>query len=308
MKKNYPILLFFVLLLCGCANQVADLDFNIKDVDKITIFSGTAGEQVEIVNDEQIDHITNNLNNLSFIKDKSSKGYDGFLYNITLYDSNEEKIDDIIIMNDNRISYNDYFYYVADNDKEIDIGYLDGVFEFVEAGLYYSNNNSEPTPWLATAVKTKKIQESVVNFIVYTGYTKGFIDKWNNDAWESNPGYGKFAVERVICDRSGMEISSHIYPLNDFEDENKYSVQAVCTMEGTDTVTFRDFSFHFEDEFHLDEIPIEQGYIFYRIILVDENNQIIVANLKCGISAIDLYFKKVDNQITFSLYDSIFYE
>ena len=183
-----------------------------------------------------------------------------------------------------------------------------GDSEYVEAGLYFSNNSSEPTPWLATAIKAQKTQETVVNFTVYAGYEKDFFDKWNNNAWETNPGYGTFAVERVVCDRSGEEIYSHIHLLNDFEDENKYSVQVVSTKQGTNAVMFRDFSFHFEDEFDFNEISIDEGYVFYRIILVNDNNQIIAVNLKCGISVGNLYFKKADNQVTFSLYDRIFYE
>ncbi|MBQ2883271.1 MAG: hypothetical protein IJE43_05805 [Alphaproteobacteria bacterium] len=180
--------------------------------------------------------------------------------------------------------------------------------EYIEAGLYFDNNSSEPTPWLATAIKAQKTQETVVNFTVYAGYEKDFFDKWNNNAWKTNPGYGTFAVERVFCDRNGEEVYSHIYLLNDFEDENKYSVQVVSTEQGSDAVMFRNFSFHFEDEFDFNEISIDQGYIFYRIILVNDNNQIIAVNLKCGISVGNLYFEKAGNQITFSLYDRIFYE
>ena len=52
--------------------------------------------------------------------------------------------------------------------------------EYIEAGLYFDNNSSEPTPWLATAIKAQKTQETVVNFTVYAGYEKDFFDKWNN--------------------------------------------------------------------------------------------------------------------------------
>lgn len=251
------------------------------------------------------------------MKKHNEKANNGFLYSITWYDANEEIIDGVTIMADNKIIYDNSVYYIADTDKEIDINYFDDVFEelsnydseFVEAGLYYNNsNNDEPTSWLATAIKAKKIQESIINLTAYAGYIEGFIDKWNDNAWESNPGYGKFVLERVITDRRSTEISSQIFQLNDFENENKYSVRSVCIKEGTDAVNFRDFSFHFEDEFNFDEIPIDQGYIFYCINLVDDNNQIIGNRLNCGQSIIGLYFKKVNNQITFSLYDNIFYE
>lgn len=303
----------------GCGQNIdmtpGSSNANISNVDKITIFCRLTGEFVEVVDDEQINHITTNLTNLVFNKDKPSKIYDNFLYYIKFCDSNGKKLDDVIIMSDTRICYKDYFYDVAD-ERKIDVAIIGELFDnketnvgdFVEAGLYYSDSNSEPTPWLATAIKAKKTQESVVNFTIYAGYQQGFIDKWNNDAWKSNPGYGVFAMERVICDRNGTVISSNIFQLNDFECENNYLVRAVSIAEGTDAVTFRDFSFHFEDELDIDEFAIDQGYIFYRIILVDGDNKIIVTDFNCGESAIDLYFKKVADQITFSLYDSILYE
>lgn len=63
MKKIYSIILFFVLLLgvSGCANQVMGTNINIDNVNKINVFSGSIGKLVEIVNDEQIEYITNNF-------------------------------------------------------------------------------------------------------------------------------------------------------------------------------------------------------------------------------------------------------
>ena len=180
--------------------------------------------------------------------------------------------------------------------------------DFVDSGFLVNTENSEPTPWLATAIKTKRIQESVVNLTVYAGYASGFIDKWNDDVWNSNPGYGKFVLQRVIRDREEIDISNYIYPLIDFGDKNKYSVRIVGTTDGTDKVEFRDFSFNFDDEIDLNEITIEQGAFFYDICLVDDNTQVVVENLNCGISLGFLYFIKTDNQITFSIYDSIFNE
>lgn len=62
------------------------------------------------------------------------------------------------------------------------------------------------------------------------------------------------------------------------------------------------------DEININEVTIEQGAIFYDICLIDDNDRVIVENLKCGISLGCLYFEKTNNQIIFSIYDSIFYE
>lgn len=66
-----------------------------------------------------------------------------------------------------------------------------------------------------------------------------------------------------------------------------------------------DFSFHFEESISLDEIIVELGVIFYDICLLDDNNQILMQSLNCGISLGSLYFEKSDDQIIFSNTDAI---
>lgn len=312
MKRINLIMLFFPLLLgaSGCTSQIVDINININNVRKINVFSGSIRKFVGIINREQIEYITNNFNNLN-LKKNNEQAENEFLYSIAWYGDNENIIDDVTIISSNKLIYDNIVYTISNFNKEIDIQYIDNVFkeasnhdsEFIEAGLYYGNNNSEPTPPLATAIKAKKTQETIANLTVYAGYIKGFIDKRNNNVWGSNPGYGKFILERVIMDNKNNEISNHIFQLNDFENEEKYSVRPVCIKEGTDAVYFRDFSFYFEDKFNFDEISTDQGNIFYRINLIDENNQIIGDRLNCGQSIVGLYFKKTNNQITFSLYD-----
>lgn len=179
---------------------------------------------------------------------------------------------------------------------------------FVDSGFSISDGSSEPTPWLATAIKSNRKQESIVSFTVYAGYSSGFIDKWNDDAFETNLGYGKFALQRVIRDRNEMEISIYNYDLPEFDDESKYLVKVQGADDGSDKIVSRSFTFNFEDTINLDEITVEQGCILYDICLVDENNQVIVENLNCGISLGYLYFVKLNNQITFSNMESIFYK
>lgn len=177
---------------------------------------------------------------------------------------------------------------------------------FVESGFSISNESNEPTPWLATAIKSSSRQESIASFTVHAGYISGFIDKWNDDAFESNPGYGKFALQRIIKDKNEMEISIYTYDLPDFYDENKYLVGVKSTDDGSDKIVSRDFTFKFEETIDFETISVEQGSIYYDICLVDDNNQVINDNLKCGISLGFLYFEKSGNQIIFSNSNSIF--
>ncbi len=133
MKKTVSLIsiILIFLLLAGCTPK--ELKFDIDKATKITIFSGSMGKSVEITDEQQISHITDNFNELTFTKQKSSKSYDGFAYSITWYDSDNNKIEAITVMRENRISYNDYFYHCNQADASIDIAYLMALFDnFVE--------------------------------------------------------------------------------------------------------------------------------------------------------------------------------
>ncbi len=115
-----------LLSLVGCAKQ--NLQFEIENVTKISVFSGSTGKSVEITDEETIAHITDNINSLTFVKNKSSKNYNGFTYSITWYDADNEKTYALTIMGKNAISYDDYFYNISDSNTSIDVEYIDSLF------------------------------------------------------------------------------------------------------------------------------------------------------------------------------------
>ncbi len=131
MKKITALLLTIVFMLgsAGCVKQ--NVQFDIKVAYKITIFSGSTGEKVEITDANTVDHITSNFNAIAFRKDTSSKGYDGYAYQITWYDADGKQIELATVMSATRISYDGYFYDALEADYEIDINFIE---ELMEAG------------------------------------------------------------------------------------------------------------------------------------------------------------------------------
>lgn len=178
--------------------------------------------------------------------------------------------------------------------------------KFIESGFLVSADNSEINPWLSTAIKAEKEQDKIINFSVYAGYKKGFIDNWNS--FETNPGFGKFALQRCIRGKSDVEISNSFFYLPNFNDESKYLVTYQDSNDGSDKILSRKFTYNFEDTFSLDDITIDQGYVCYLICLMDNENQVIEGNLFGGISMGSLYFIKSESKIMFSKYRSIFTE
>lgn len=161
----------------------------------------------------------------------------------------------------------------------------------------------DPTPWISTAIKADKTQEKSVTLIVSVGYLNGFIEMWDN--CPLNPGYGIFTLQRIITSKNETIISTKNFLLQDFNDESKYSIYYKKFSNKNDNLYFLEFNFKLFDSFSLDEISTNQGRIFYTICLTD-SNKTISGDFFTGIGIGSLYFKKIDNQIMFSLYKSVF--
>ncbi len=129
MKKVLVLILALMLALpvCGCAEQTKK--FDISGAAKITIGSGSTGKRIEITDEEAIRYITENINAITFGRDKSSKNSNGFAYGLTWYDSAGEAIDGLIIHSAYKISYENYFYNGMEVDHGIDIEFIKGLFE-----------------------------------------------------------------------------------------------------------------------------------------------------------------------------------
>ena len=164
---------------------------------------------------------------------------------------------------------------------------------FVESGF---SINSELNTWLSTAVKAERKQEEKAYLTVYAGYLTGFIDKRNS--FTTNPGYGRFALQRCIRDKMNNDISYTYFELPDFYNESKYLITCKEDKDGT---LSRIFTFQFEDSILLNQISISEGYICYIICLLDDDNQIIEKgkDLFGGISIGGLFFNKEEKQIFF---------
>lgn len=125
MKKCLALVLILMLALSmvGCSEK--SLTFGIGDASKIELRSGTDGTVIEITDTEEVKHITDNINALTFSRGESSKDYSGWSYSLKWYDSENALMDEIIVMSEYQIDYNGYFYSGMEADNEIDLAYFD---------------------------------------------------------------------------------------------------------------------------------------------------------------------------------------
>lgn len=143
---------------------------------------------------------------------------------------------------------------------------------FVEVGFNEYHGQSNPTSQVGLAFKAENEQSLNATFDVYIGARKGFAEDWQNNLWECNPGYGKFAINRVIEDVAGNEIRSDFIIIDDFPNDEKYPLTYEAIEGAWDGVVM-----HYEgfvtNTFDFSSIDALKGSIGYYICYYDDINR-----------------------------------
>ena len=129
MKKNRVafvcLLAISILLLTACGAKT----FELKGITKIELTDGSNGKIVEVIEEEQIQIIIQSFANNEFKKGQSSSDTTGWSYRLKFYQDDNTQAD-ITVMNNERISFDGYFY--DTKDGTINIIYLDEILNKTE--------------------------------------------------------------------------------------------------------------------------------------------------------------------------------
>lgn len=135
MKKKISIFLpVIAILFVGIAVwyhapiDLMNLDHN--EVMELVIFNGNSGNTTHIKDEEQIQHIIDNLNDVEVKRAKLSLGYSGYSFKVTIYlsDGNEAyDWNNFIINSDNTIRKDPFFYSVTKG--KIDYSYIENIVD-----------------------------------------------------------------------------------------------------------------------------------------------------------------------------------
>ncbi len=106
------------------------MDLNPNEVMEIVIFNGNSGKATHIIDEQQIQHIIENLNDVEVKKSKLSVGYMGYSFKVTicLSDGNEAKGWNNFIINSNDTIRKDPFFYSVVTGN-IDYNYIESIVE-----------------------------------------------------------------------------------------------------------------------------------------------------------------------------------
>ncbi len=172
----------------------------------------------------------------------------------------------------------------------------------LNVGFNEYHGASGPTPQVGLAFTADGEQPLNATFDVYVGVRKGFTELWESDLWECNPGYGKFAINRVIENEDGTELQSDYIILDDFPNDEKYPLTYEA-IEGTTDGVISHYEEFVVNTFDFNTINVLRGSIgFYLCYYDDVNSKEFEENVYLyGISwGGKLNFEKIDETIIFT--------
>ena len=127
MKKiALVVCAFIVICMVACSSRTHK--FEIGDAAKIIVSSGTTGTQVEITDTENIQYITDNINDLTYSKGEKVNS-DGWSYALIWYDKDGNEQKKLTVLNENTVIFDGRYYKGMEADYEIDLAFLEKLFE-----------------------------------------------------------------------------------------------------------------------------------------------------------------------------------
>ena len=130
-KATVSVVLLFLLgfILMGCSQT--HLSFDIGAASKIDLCledQGTSVKTVEITDTDSIQYITENINALKFGRSESNRNNFGARsYSLSWYDSNDNLMEEIMVLNEYHIKYKGDLFSGMDVDYEIDTSFFDSL-------------------------------------------------------------------------------------------------------------------------------------------------------------------------------------
>ncbi|MFD3157981.1 hypothetical protein ACFIJ5_14085 [Haloimpatiens sp. FM7330] len=131
VKKKWKVLLLAIILI-AVSYALTYIPHKIvkispSKVSSIKILDGNTGKSTVITERKDIEHIINNLNSITFKKDKCSLFYMGYSFRTTIYRNDGSVYKKFIINSENTLRKYPFFY--SDTTRSIDYDYIKNLID-----------------------------------------------------------------------------------------------------------------------------------------------------------------------------------
>lgn len=179
--------------------------------------------------------------------------------------------------------------------------------EIIEVGFDECHGFCNYASQFGIALTCKREQELNAEFNIYIGAIKLFEIHLKNDGDPCNPGYGKFAIERVIFDEKDNMVQSGdiVEILDDFPSFDKYPLIQE-DIEGTYDGYVDHYSTYVVETFDFESVDLDSGFIGYCINYYDDIHSkimedVIIEYARRYGADLDafIHFEKKDDKVIF---------
>lgn len=139
----------------------------------------------------------------------------------------------------------------------------------INAGASFIIESDLITPMVGVRFTVETNQPLSGSFTVYVGAVPGFAKDWSDDAFGCNPGFGKFAIRRVIENEREQCVLEDYFLLDDFPDDEKYPMH-IQPLEDDSRRFQVSFTWSTNDTFDFSSIDFETGHIYYTLGYYDD--------------------------------------
>ena len=172
----------------------------------------------------------------------------------------------------------------------------------INAGAFFVTGSDLIAPAAGVGYIAVANQPLLAHFTVYAGAIPGFAEEWDKVA-PCNPGFGKFAIHRIITDETEKWISDEYIVLEDFPNDDKY-LMYYTQLADDPTQSFVEYTWCTVDTVDFASIDLDSGQIYYTLGYYDDvKGEPYRGNVYCyGVqSGRILKFEKRDSRVIFSL-------
>lgn len=143
--------------------------------------------------------------------------------------------------------------------------------DYIRVGFERESSYSEITPAVGLAFEGKRKQNIEAEFKVYIGAFYAFKELWDANTYGTNPGYGCFAIKKMVKSKEREVVFKDYKMVHDFPNFEKYPL-TYENIEGVIDGWIPHYKYYFDEKVSLKQYGLTEGYVCFYLCYYDDIN------------------------------------